>query len=396
MNVLIHDFGGHAFTVQLARRMAERGHEVHYVFSVSVLTPQGELDRKPNDPDSLHLYPIDLGQQMERHNLRKRRETEMEHGRRVAQIIRQVQPQVVLSGNSSLDPQRIIRETCRSEAIPFIFWLQDLWGVAASRLLKKKLPVVGGLIGAYYQRMERKLLSGSDRVVVISEDFRRFVPLPSDRVVVIENWAAMDHLPVLPRENEWGDRQGLSQTFNFLYSGTLGMKHNPELMVQLALAFRDRPDVRVVVTSEGSSIDWLRGRISETGLENLVLLPFQPFSDLAPMLATADVLIAILEPDAGVFSVPSKVLSYHCAARPLLLAVPPENLASKIVAENQTGMVVAPTDADAFVAAGESLYADAEGRVRMAANARAYAERTFDIDRVCERFESIFAAAQQN
>jgi len=393
MNVLIHDFGGHAFTIQMARRLAERGHEVHYAFSVSVLTPQGELERKPNDSDTLHLHPIDLGQQMERHNLRQRRESEMEHGRRVAEIIRRVRPQVVLSGNSSLDPQRIIRDTCRSEAIPFIFWLQDLWGIAASRLLKKKLPIVGGLIGAYYRRMEDKLLAGSDRVVVISEDFRKFVPQAADRVDVVENWAAMDHLPVLPKVNEWGERQGLAKTFNFLYSGTLGMKHNPELMVQLALKFRDRPEVRVVVTSEGSSIDWLRNRINETGLENLVLLPFQPFSDLAPMLATADVLIAILEPDAGVFSVPSKVLSYHCAARPLLLAVPPENLAAKIVLQNETGLVVPPTDAEAFVAAGESLHSDAERRTHMSANARAYAERTFDIDRVCDRFEGIFQSA---
>ena len=46
----------------------------------------------------------------------------------------------------------------------------------------------------------------------------------------------------------------------------------------------------------------------------VTLLPFQPYDSLPDMLGAADVAIALLEPEAGIFSVPSKVLSYFSDA----------------------------------------------------------------------------------
>ena len=103
----------------------------------------------------------------------------------------------------------------------------------------------------------------------------------------------------------------------------------------------------------------------------------------------ADVLIAILEPDAGVFAVPSKVLTYLCARRPLLLAVPLENLAARIVAENMAGVVGDPGDSQAFVQGARQLWQDQELRERMAENGRKYAEERFDIEKITDRFEEI-------
>lgn len=65
-----------------------------------------------------------------------------------------------------------------------------------------------------------------------------------------------------------------------------------------------------------------------------MLFPFQPFEQIPQVQAAANVLIAILELDAGVFAVPSKVFTYLCAKRPLILADPLENLAARIVRDN--------------------------------------------------------------
>src|SRR5699024_5479195 len=127
----------------------------------------------------------------------------------------------------------------------------------------------------------------------------------------------------------------------------------------------------------------------EEGLDNLVLLPFQPFEHMPEVLASADVLMALLEKDAGVFAVPSKVLTYLCAQRPLLLSVPPENLSARIVREQNAGATSSPEDAAAYVTEGQKLLKDALLREKMAANARAYAEKTFDINLITNRFEAI-------
>ena len=113
------------------------------------------------------------------------------------------------------------------------------------------------------------------------------------------------------------------------------------------------------------------------------------------MLASADVLVAILEPDAGIFSVPSKVLSYLCAGRAVLAAMPVENLAARIIAREDAGRVADPADAESFVARARELLADGALRARLGANARAYAEDRFRIADIGDRFERILAATKK-
>ena len=70
------------------------------------------------------------------------------------------------------------------------------------------------------------------------------------------------------------------------------------------------------MVSEGRGADWLRAAIAEDAEPALVLLPFQPYEVLSEVLASADVLLAILEPEAGAFSVPSKSSATTAPARP--------------------------------------------------------------------------------
>ena len=217
--------------------------------------------------------------------------------------------------------------------------------------------------------------------------------LPRDKLHIVENWAPLAELPVRPKDNAWAREHELADKKVFLYSGTLGLKHNPDLLLQLALAFRTRPDVRVVVISEGLGADQLARGVAEHDLDNVTLLGFQPYDRLADVLATGDVLVTILERDAGAFSVPSKVLTYHCAGRPLLAAIPSANLGARIIVGNDAGVVVDPDGSRQFVDAARTLVDDAELRQRMGRNARSYAERTFEIRAIGDRFETILTDA---
>ncbi|HEX8386050.1 MAG TPA: hypothetical protein VF576_07700, partial [Rubricoccaceae bacterium] len=136
-----------------------------------------------------------------------------------------------------------------------------------------------------------------------------------------------------------------------------------------------------------------REQAAARGLDTLDVRGFKPFAEMPDAMAAADVLAAVLEPDAGVFSVPSKVLAYLCGARPVLLAVPPENLAARIVAREGAGLVVAPDDHAGFLAAAEALFADGDLRATMGRNARAYAESAFPIAAIADRMERVLADA---
>ena len=391
---MVHDFAGHPFQVQLSRALASRGHAVCHAYCASLTTtPTGALSLHPDDPPSLVIQPLSLGESLEKYQFVTRWRQENAYGDILQDAISEFRPDVLLSGNTPLDAQKKALRISRRKGIGFVHWAQDLIGLATHRLLNHRWHGAGSLVGEHYLRLERSILRRSDAVVVISEDF---VPtltewgIDEQAIEVIENWAPLDEVPSQIRDNAWATENDLPDGFRFVYTGTLGLKHNPDLLLQLALS---RPDASVVVVSQGKGADWLADRKAEMMVPNLLILGFQPFDRLGEVLSAADVLVAVLEPEADVFSVPSKVLTYLCAAKPVLLAVPAGNLAARIVERNGCGIVVPPTDTDAFLDAASRLLADAAARDRMGAAARAYAETTFDIERITSRFERVFGSA---
>ena len=396
MRILVHDYSGHAFQVQLSRALARRGHEVLHLHAAFFQTPKGRLAREPGDAAGLTIEGLDLGEPFAKYRFLLRRAQEQAYGAQLCGRAAAFAPELVLCGNTPLDPLASLQSWCRAERVPFVFWVQDLYSMAIGRYFRAKLGPLAAPIGAYYTRLESAVARASDAVVMITEDFRPILArwgAEADRLFVIENWAPFAELPAAPRENAWSRQQGLDGKLVLLYSGTLGLKHNPALLADLARHFRPDPRIAVVVVSEGIGADWLAARKQALGLDNLRLLPFQPFERFAEVNAAGDVLLAILEPDAGVFSVPSKVLSYCCAGRAMLAAIPKANLAARLIECRELGLVVDPSDAAGFMAAAARLVGDAALRARMGKNALDYARRTFDIDAIAAAFGKVFERA---
>ena len=116
----------------------------------------------------------------------------------------------------------------------------------------------------------------------------------------------------LRQDNPWSRRFDLQDKFVFLYSGTLGFKHNPRMLVALARQMANHPDVRVVVNSQGDAAEWLKQQKEQMDLDSLLVNPYQPYEEISNVLCTADVLVALLELVCKDLFVPSKVLAYHC------------------------------------------------------------------------------------
>lgn len=388
--IAVHDYSGHPFQVQLSRELARRGYRVTHYHCPSFSTPKGKLERDAHDPDTFGVEPVKLRRPFAKYSGARRFFQEIEYGWRLGTRLRRQRPELVLSSNTPLLAAAVLQAVLLASRIPVVFWQQDVYSVAMANHARSRLPRLGGVVAAVFIGVEKLLLRTSRRVVTISADFSGTLDewgIAPDRVDVVENWAPLDELPVRPHRNAWSHRHGLDDKKVLLYSGTLGLKHDPSLLLALAADLEGRGDVRVVVASEGRGADWL----AEHGahLRSLLLLGFQPYEDLPDMMASADVLVALLEPDASCFSVPSKVLTYHCAGRALLAALPAENLAARIIEHEHSGIVVSPADHGAMVAAGRKLIDDEDLCRSMGEMARNYAVRTFDINTIGDRFETI-------
>jgi glycosyltransferase involved in cell wall biosynthesis len=392
----VHDYGGYSFTNQLARQLAKRGHQVLYIHGMFTQQVQrASPERLPGDPRHLEITGVQLSRPYNKYSLIRRWFQDIEYGKRLVEKSRRFRPEVVLSANTPLDAQWNLLRASLNDGIVFIHWLQDLIGIATHAILQEKSKLLANSIGKYYLALEKQTVQHSHDVVVIANDFLPVVcqwrQNGASSVHVIPNWAPLDDLPVHSKVNVWSQQHGLENSFNFIYAGVLGFKHNPEIFVQAARHFANQPDVRIVVISSGQGAAMLRQQREALGLSNLIVLDFLSHDDLPFALAAADVLVVILGKEAGSYSVPSKVLTYLCSQRALLASIEPDNHAARLILDGEAGLVARPGNSADFLANAQKLFEQPSLRISMAQHARRYAESNFEINPITDQFENIIA-----
>lgn len=394
MRICLCDYSGHPFQVQLARELAKRGHQVLHLFSADFQTPHGRLHRDTDDARGFAVEGVSLGEPFAKYRFLKRRQQEIAIGKKLADRIYLFAPDLVIGCNLPIDSLRKVMRYTRRNKIKFIFWQQDIYSTAITAVLRHKFGMLGRIIGFCYRALERRAAMMSDAIVVITDLFKTMLvhdfKIAPDKITVIENWAPLDEITPQPRLNAWSKAHHLDDCKTVLYTGTLGMKHDPSKLLALAEALEKRSNTQLVVTSEGPAAKWLEDQAKIKSLQSLMILPFQPFADYPDVLGSADILVSIIEEDAGGYSVPSKVLSYHCAARPIILSSPEDNAAARIIVDYDTGACVPPHDTESFVKTVLAFLDDDAKRKQAGANARAYAQSAFDIGTKADQFEIIF------
>jgi glycosyltransferase involved in cell wall biosynthesis len=394
MRLLIHDYSGHPFQAQLSRELARRGHEVVHSSCPAYSSGKGRLE--PGPGDRFVYEAVGAGRVIEKMRFRRRLLVEARLGVDLLRQVRRVRPDVALVANVPIPMLVVVAAGMLLLRRRWLLWQQDVQAVAVAKFAGKQLSRAFTLVARAFDVAERWCSRRAAGVVVIAESFLAVHERwgTAAKAHLIPNWAPLDEIVPVARDNAWSAEHGLTGVPTLLYSGTLGLKHDPALLVRLARRVIDAgAQVRLVVVNEGPAEAVLREESQRLGVP-LTLLPFQPYDRLPEVLGSGDVLVALLEQDAGAFSVPSKTLSYLCAARPVLGLMPAENLASRLVAEAD-GCVLPPSEdaLDEAAAWVRTVLGDPEHALLVGKKSRELAEQEFALDDCADRFETLLAEA---
>ncbi len=385
-SVLIADYGAYPFTLTLAQELQARDVDVRYVASAGFRGPNRSL------PGSGEVRVERIGPPLSSEkSAAARLRLSLGFGRALKSLVREWEPDILLTAN--VPPEALVLATWGTpQRTHWVWWVQDLFTQAADVAFESR--VARAVARTSYGTIERYLGRRADAVVAISEDHRALLPAGCrEGAHVVENWAPL-HSPDDAASRAWRADHGFGGEPLLMYAGTLGAKHDPTLLLRLAEAVEDM-GARVVVVSEGSGADMLALEARATGVENLRVLPFQPWDRVPAMLRAADVLVVILEPDAAEFSVPSKVLSYLVAGRPILGSIASHNLAARRIAELDAGRVSEPGDVEGFLREARALLRDEDGRREMGRRGHEHAWTAFAPASMADRFLAIFRAASE-
>lgn len=256
---------------------------------------------------------------------------------------------------------------------PIVYNAQDIFpdSLVGTGLTKK-----GSLIWKIGRVVEKITYKYSDKIIVISEDFKNNLlakDVPEEKIVVVYNWVDQSAVIDIPREkNKLFDKYDLDRSkFYITYNGNIGLTQNMDMLLEVAKALEANEDIRFVLVGNGSYLEQVHQIIKDRNIGNVTLLPFQPYEDISHVFSLGDVSLVISKPGVGTNSVPSKTWSIMSAERPVLANFD-ENELKTIIEKHNCGIFTKAGDKVAFTDAILKLYSDRELCREMGNNGRKF------------------------
>ncbi|MFD4029933.1 glycosyltransferase [Streptomyces sp. NPDC058637] len=293
-------------------------------------------------------------------------------------------PDVVVSQMPSLAGGVIAARIARRHRVPHIPVVQDLMGAAAAQS-----GIRGGdRAASVAAAAERYALRGAAVVGVIHESFVPGVTalgVDPGRIRLVPNWTHV--------QNPSGDRAATRARLGWregtpvlLHSGNMGLKQGLDVLVDLA---RLAPDIRVVLMGDGNQRAGLRERAGE--LPNVDFLPPAGADEFTDVLAAADVLAVTQRASVLDMSVPSKLTSYFVSGRPVVASVADEGGTADEVRRSGAGVLVAPEDPAALLAAVRKFAQDPDAADALGAQGPRYVAHHLSREAGLARFDALLA-----
>lgn len=228
-------------------------------------------------------------------------------------------------------------------------------------------------IGRWWIRQNKKVFAKAERVFTLSEDMKKAVAqyVAEDKIKIVYNWAHNEHMkPIAKEENPFLTDLNLQDKFIVLYSGNMGMTHDIDIMVDVAERLRENDGVRFLFIGEGAKKAVIEEKISEYGLSNCLVLPFQPLEVLPYSMGAADVAVVTTDARQSGLSVPSKTYTYLATGAALLCLAEDGTELGKLVKEHHVGQCFCRTQIDDMAAYIAALEQDGAKLVNYKKNAR--------------------------
>jgi len=270
--------------------------------------------------------------------------------------------------------------------VPCIFHVQDLQPDAAVELgmLKK------GAFTSFLYAIERFIYDKSDYVFTISEGMRNKIidkGIAGDKVKIFYDWADVDTLKPMPKENSFAKMYNLDKKFVVLHAGNMGEKQDMATILETARKMKASESVCFLIVGRGAKRNFVESYVKEHNLRNVLLLDVQPKSVVNEMFSSADVSLIMQGKDVKDIVMPSKVFGPTSVERPIIVGATDDCEISKLAKLHNFGLVISPEDSAALETAIHKLQEDCNLSETLGKNGRLFMGKERLKEKVIDQFE---------
>lgn len=272
--------------------------------------------------------------------------------------------------------------------ISYALWVQDLALEAAMSVGMMRASAAMQMA----QRLEDWAHRGAGKVFVVSQGFYDNLArkgTPTSKLLFLPNWMEEAPADTMAVDNPFRHEFGICKDdVMVLHSGNMGVKQQLENVLAAAARLNGKNDICFVLVGDGSQKNSLIEYAQSAALSNVHFLPLQPQARVPQMMAAADILLVNQHPDMTEAVMPSKLLTYMSAGRPILIAAHADSEAARQVRAGDCGIVVAPNQPGALADALVLLANDPAQRHALGQRGRVFVETNFARKPLLDTFEA--------
>lgn len=249
------------------------------------------------------------------------------------------------------------------------------------------------LIGALH-RLERFVYGRSDTVTVISDGMvanLRSKGVPAAKLRLIPNYVDAIELPAVDRPNTFSAANSLDGRFVVTYAGNIGKPQGLDVVIDAAALLRHDASFLFVIVGDGSEKREIEARAAEKGLDNVRILPYQPYAVVPEIYAASSVCLVLQAAGTGATALPSKAVQIAGAGRPVVAVADADSDLSAFVRGSGCGTAVPPGRPEALAAALSAMKSDYAAWRSRAAAARPGVAAAYSRAHVVQAYSDVIA-----
>lgn len=268
------------------------------------------------------------------------------------QVLTMPKPSVIYSNTWPIVATGLISIIANIRHIPLVISVQDVYPEA---MFAQQRINHNSLISKLMRWIDGLIARNSAHVIVISKNFaeiyRHQRQVPSTRLSVIPNWIDGGQIDTSSDGSAYREKLGIGGTdFLLVYGGNVGVAAGVEVVIEALRLVGGEDALRLVVAGDGSQLAKCQ-QLAATLPSNLVHF-HTPWlaTETTEVLRAANLLVLPTRSEQSLASVPSKLLSYMLAGRPVLATALPESDLADLIERSGCGWVVDPDRPDLLAA----------------------------------------------